>query len=165
MPAAAFPISLPLPDTVALLEVLLEDPAGTAEGALLTAGDTVNIQGRVFRRYVAQNAPANGIIRIAMPAPPVDTRRLYVIGIIIAIGMLMLLALGRSVRRPAPAPLGWNGQLGPTPEELARRIAALDATFQRRRSPTAEERQEYERQRGGLKAQLADALARHGTES
>ena len=65
-----------------------------------------------------------------------------------------------SVRRPATVPLGWNGELGPTPEDLARRIAALDAAFQRRRSPTTEERQEYERRRGGLKAQLADALAR-----
>ena len=160
LPAAAFPVSIPLEDTVAVFEVLAEDPEATVEGALLAPVDSVSIDGRSFRRWVSREAPANAIVRLGVPAPPTDTRTVYVVGILLALGTLMLLALGRSVRRPQPAPLGWNGARGPDAEELARRIAALDAAFQRRRAPTDAEQQEYERQRGGLKAQLADALAR-----
>ncbi|HEU4630074.1 MAG TPA: hypothetical protein VFS08_10005 [Gemmatimonadaceae bacterium] len=165
VPAGDFPIAVALGDSVPLLEVLLEGEAGSASGATLTPSDTVQIEGRTFRRYLASDAPASGVVRISMPAPPVDSRRIYVVAILLGVGLLMLFALGRSVRRPAAVPLGWNGELGPPPEELARRIAALDTAFQRRRDPTPEERQEYERQRGGLKAQLTEALVRYGRES
>ena len=120
------------------------------------------IDGRTFRRYIARDAAA-GTARVAVASAGADRRTVYFTSVLLALGLLMLLALGRSVRRrPAPVPLGWNGDLGPAPEELARRIAALDASFQRRRAPSVEERQEYERLRGGLKAQLTDAIARHG---
>lgn len=160
LPTAAFPVSIPLPDTIALLEVLVEDPEGTVDGALLAPADSVNIDGRIFRRWVAREAPGGAVVRLGVPVPPADSRTLYVVAILTALGLLMLLALGRSVRRPSPVPVGWNGARGPDADELARRIAALDAGFQRRRAPSDAERQEYERQRGGLKAQLADALAR-----
>ncbi len=160
IPAAAFPVSIPVRDTIALLEVLLEEEQGTVDGALLEPADSVDIDGRIFRRWVAREAPSGAVVRLGVPAPPRDSRTVYVVGILIALGMLMLLALGRSVRRPAPVPVGWNGSHGPDADELARRIAALDAAFQRRRAPSEVERQEYERRRGGLKAQLADALAR-----
>ena len=160
IPAAAFPVTIPVRDTIALLEVLVEEREGTVDGALLAQTDSVNIDGRVFRRWVSRGAPSGAVVRLGVPAPPTDSRTVYVVGILLALGTLMLLALGRSVRRPTPVPLGWNGARGPDAEELARRIAALDAAFQRRRAPTDVERQEYERQRGGLKAQLADALAR-----
>jgi hypothetical protein len=160
IPAAAFPVTIALADTVALLEVLMEEREGTVDGALLAPIDSVSIDGRVFRRWVSREAPRGAVVRLGVPAPPGDPRTVYVVGILLALGMLMLLALGRSVRKPVPAPLGWNGARGPDADELARRIAALDASFQRRRAPTDAERQEYERRRGGLKAQLADALAR-----
>jgi hypothetical protein len=162
MPIAGFPMTLPLGAPSPLLEVLVEGGEGSASGAALAPSDTVQIEGRTFRRFLASDAPASGVVRITMPAPPADRRRVYVVGILLAVGLLMLLALGRSVRRPVATPLGWNGELGPEPEELARRIAALDTAFQRRRDPTAEERQEYERLRGGLKAQLTEAMVRHG---
>jgi hypothetical protein len=164
LPPASFPLALPITAELAVLEVLLEDAAASASGATVAPADTVAIEGRTFRRFHAENAPAASVLRIDVPAPPPDRRALYVTAILIAIGLLMLLALGRSVRRPAAVALGWNGEQGPTPEELARRIAALDAQFQRRRAPTVEERQEYERRRGGLKAQLTDAMARHGRQ-
>ena len=162
MPVDGFPMALPLGASVPLFEVLVEGSEGAVSGAALAPADTVAIEGRTFRRFVASVAPATGVVRITMPAPPADRRHVYVVGILLAVGLLMLLALGRTVRRPVAAPLGWNGELGPEPEELARRIAALDTAFQRRREPTAEERQEYERQRGGLKAQLTEAMLRHG---
>lgn len=161
---AAFPLTQPAaPDSVQLLEVLLEDPAGTADGAKLVEGEAVNIDGRIFRRFTAEQVPPSAVLRIAMPQPPANTRRFYVVAVLAGIGLLMLFALGRALRRQVqPRALGWNGADGPPPEELARRIATLDAAFQRRRNPSVEERQEYERQRGGLKAQLTDALQRRG---
>lgn len=165
LPPSAFPLSLPVDATIGTFEVLLEDARGTVDGALLEPADTVSIDGRTFRRFLARDVPAASVARISLEPPPPDRRLLYVAGILTSLGLLMLLALGRTVRRPSrPAVAGWNGDLGPTPEELARRIAALDATFQRRRSPSADERGEYERQRGGLKAQLTEAIARHGAE-
>ena len=162
LPATSFPLTLAIEDSLPLLEVLLEDPAGTVTGASLALSDTVTMDGRTFRRFLARDAAA-GTARVAVAAAGADRRTVYFTSVVLALGLLMLLALGRSVRRrPAPVPLGWNGDLGPTPEELARRIAALDASFQRRRAPSVEERQEYERLRGGLKAQLTDAIARHG---
>jgi len=84
---------------------------------------------------------AAGTARVSVAAAGADRRRAYFTSVLLALGLLMLLALGRSVRRrPAPVALGWNGDLGPTPEDLARRIAALDASFQRRRAPSVEER-------------------------
>lgn len=160
IPASAFPVSIALADTVALLEVLVEERQGTVDGALLAQTDSVAIDGRTFRRWVSREAPAGAVVNLGVPAPPSESRTVYVVGILLALGTLMLLALGRSVRRPQPVPLGWNGEHGPDADELARRIAALDAAFQRRRAPTDAERLEYERRRGGLKAQLADALAR-----
>ena len=122
----------------------------------------VTMDGRTFRRFLARDAAA-GTARVAVASAGPDRRTVYFTTVVLALGLLMLLALGRSMRlRPSPVPVGWNGDLGPTPEELARRIAALDASFQRRRAPSVEERQEYERLRGGLKAQLTDAIARHG---
>ena len=164
LPPGAFPLSLPVAADLAVLEVLVEDAAASVSGATIAPADTVAIEGRTFRRFYAENAPAASVLRIDVQAPPPDRRTLYVTAILVALGLLMMLALGRSVRRPAPAALGWNGELGPTPEDLARRIAALDVSFQRRRSPSTQERQEYERQRGGLKAQLTDAMARHGRQ-
>ena len=162
LPAGSFPLALTVTDSLPLLEVLLEDPAGTVQGATLALADTLSIEGRTFRRFVARDAAPSSVVRVTVAQVGGERRTVYLVGILIALGMLMLLALGRSVRRPAAVPLGWNGEQGPKPEELARRIAALDAAFQRRRAPSVEERQEYERQRGGLKAQLTDALARHG---
>ena len=161
LPADVFPLTQPVGrDSVQMLEVLIEDPAGTVDGAKLVEGEPLDVDGRRFRRFVAAQVPPSAVMRITLPAPPVNTRRAYVTAILVAIGLLMLLALARSVRRPPSPALGWNGAEGPSPEELARRIATLDAAFQKRRAPSVEERQEYERQRGGLKAQLTDALQR-----
>lgn len=164
LPPTRFPLSLPVGRELDELEVLVEDSAGTADGARLVETEAVSADGRTFRRFVADSVPAAGVFRITVPPPPGESRGLYVTGVLLLVGTLMLLAFSRSVRRPAPTPLGWNGAAGPDPDELARRIAALDASFQRRRNPTAAERAEYERTRGGLKAMLADALARPAVE-
>jgi hypothetical protein len=64
LPAAAFPVSLPLTDTLAVLEVLIESRAGSAEGAGLREVDPTITGDRTFRRFLAENAPANSVLRI-----------------------------------------------------------------------------------------------------
>ncbi|HEY0971412.1 MAG TPA: hypothetical protein VGE02_10650 [Gemmatimonadales bacterium] len=164
LPPSSFPLSLPVERDLDELEVLLEDSAATVDGARLSEVESVPGEGRPFRRFVAEGVPASAVFRITVPEPRRSMTGVYVAGVLVVVGLVMLAALGRTMRRPAPTPLGWNGATGPGSDELARRIAALDASFQRRRNPSPEERGEYERTRGGLKAMLADAIAREGDQ-
>ncbi len=164
MSPARFPLSIPVGRDLAELEVLLEDTAATVDGARLAEVEAVAGEGGAFRRFAAEDVPASAVFRVTVPVPARDMTTVYVIAVLVVVGLVMLMALGRSMRRPARTPLGWNGATGPGSDELARRIAALDASFQRRRNPTPEERGEYERTRGGLKTMLADAIAREGDQ-
>lgn len=159
LPVSSFPMSLPAEQPVALLELLIEDPMATVVGPTVEPADSVEAEGRTFRRFMGQDVPTGSVIRVDVPAPPAAPRTLYYTTIVIALGMLMLLALGRSVRRHRSMPLALPGSgMTGDADDLAARIAALDAAFQRRRNPTEVERQEYLRTRGGLKAMLTDAL-------
>lgn len=159
LPVSAFPLSLPVEHTVNMLEVLVEDPFATVSGPTVEPADSVVAEGRTFRRFVGQDVPVGSAVRIDVPAPPSQPRALYYTAILVALGMLMLLSLGRSISRRRAAPLALPGSgLVADADDLAARIAALDAAFQRRRNPTDVERQEYLRTRGGLKAMLTDAL-------
>jgi len=161
LPVSAFPLALPAEGLVPMMELLVEDPMATVTGPTMEAVDSVETEGRTFRRYMGQDVPAGSVIAVDVPAPPAAPRTLYYTTIVVALGMLMLLALGRSVRRRRTSPLmNPGGGMSGDAEDLAARIAMLDASFQRRRNPTDAERQEYLRTRGGLKAMLTDALMR-----
>lgn len=162
LPLGAFPLALPVEHDVTLLEVLVEDTLATVSGPTMEEADSVVADGRRFRRFIGQEVPASGVLRISIPAPAGQPRGTYYTVIVVALGALMLLALGRSVRGRRLAPLAVPGSgVVADPDDLAARIAVLDARFQRRRNPTEAERQEYERTRGGLKAMLTDALGQH----
>lgn len=160
IPADAFPLSLPLGADASVLEVLVEDPAGRAEGAGLVEVDPVSAEGRTFRRFLASDAPAAGVIRLQMPAPPRVGRGTYLAIVMLAIGTAMLIVLARSFarRRPAGAAPGLV-DLPDDPDRLAREVAALDAAFERMPSPTDEARAAYAARRADLKLRLAAALA------
>ncbi len=159
LPLGAFPLVLPVGEDVTLLEVLVEDPLATVTGPGMEAADSVMAEGRAFRRFIGQDVPASGVVRISVPGPGPDRSGAYNTAIVVALGAVMLLALGRSVRRRRLSPLPVPGITGvPDPDDIAARIAALDVRFQNRRNPSEAERLEYERTRGGLKAMLTDAL-------
>ncbi len=159
LPLGAFPLVLPLEEEVTMLEVLVEDSLATVSGPTMESSDSVIAEGRTFRRFIGQDVPASGVLRITMPAADSDRSSTYNTAIVVALGALMLLALGRSVRRRRLTPLAVPGIGGiPDPDDIAARIAVLDVRFQRRRNPSEDERLEYERTRGGLKAMLTDAL-------
>jgi len=94
--AADFPLQLFLRDSTPVLEVLVEDSAGTATGAGLVEADPVTIDGRWFRRFLARDPAAGASFSIAVPPPVRGTRRLYIAGIVVIVGAAMLVAIARA---------------------------------------------------------------------
>lgn len=170
MPATAFPLTVGLEAGAVVLEVLLEEPDASVTGAQIVAVDPVGLEGRQFRRFLAQDVRAGDRITIEAPDGGLSGRRLYVTVLIGASGLLMLLALLRAgARRQRPvgttAPrLAPAIDETPTPERLAREIADLDAAFAAQGAPSDAVRTAYERRRAelaeALRAELASGAAR-----
>lgn len=159
--AKAFPLVIPIDHGADVLEVLLEEPSATATGATLQEVDPVSAQGRTFRRYLAQNVPANAALRVGVPAAVERTGARYRVWLAGIIGTLMVAALGLAIARRAP----WRARaaVASSParasEPLLRDLAELDSAFERLAQPTTEQRSEYDAERASLKARVAAALA------
>jgi hypothetical protein len=158
LPASAFPLKVPIERGAQVLEVLVEDPAAVVAGGGLAAVDPAEVSGRTFKRFLAQDVPANAVVTLDLPAPAVLGRIVYLwfVGALVVVAMLVALTRALIVRRPAtpaavaPAPAD--------PELLAHQIATLDAQFERLGSPSDDERARYSARRGELKAKLTAAL-------
>ncbi len=159
LPASAFPWSVPVTDTTTVVEVLVEDPAATVTGGGLEPQASVLLDGRGFQRFLAQDVAAGSVITISVPSARVSLRTVYVVGIVSIAGLALLLGFARAVMRPGVPSFGIGRPVPDRAESLAAAIAALDARFERRASPTAEERAAWEAERAALKAQLTDILA------
>jgi hypothetical protein len=169
LPPASFPLAIPLLHDVMVLEVLLEEPTATVQGAKLKPEQAVSVQGRTFARWLAHDVPANAVLRITVAAAArrgLGKRWLAALAMAIALAMLLALALALRRRRvsvapaptTAPAP---SADFAPSPdgaEALARAIAQLDTDFEQAGTPSATARAAYESRRGELKARLAAAL-------
>jgi hypothetical protein len=97
LPADVFPLALPVQRATAVMEVLLEEPAASARG--IREVESVNVQGRRFRRYLAADMPANAVLTIAVPESKSQINPWYVAGLTVVIGGAMTTALARAVRR------------------------------------------------------------------
>jgi hypothetical protein len=64
LPMAAFPVSIPIGDSLPVLEVLIESRNGSAQGAGLREVDPTVAGERTFRRFLSENAPANAVVRV-----------------------------------------------------------------------------------------------------
>ena len=94
--AADFPLKLFLRDSTPVLEVLVEDSAGTATGAGLVEADPVTIDGRWFRRFLARDPARGAAVSISVPPPMRGSRRIYIAAIVVIVGAAMLVALARA---------------------------------------------------------------------
>jgi hypothetical protein len=155
LPANAFPLELTLDQVNGLLEVLLEEPGAQVRSPSLRAQGTATTQGRTFKRFLAQNAPAGERVRIDVPSTSATARTTVVVALAVGVAAAMLLALFVAYRRgararPAAAP-------AESIESLASAIAALDA--RRDANDPALSAAAYETERAALKARLAAALA------
>lgn len=105
--AADFPLTLFVRDSTPVLEVLIEDSAGTATGAGLVEADPVTIDGRWFRRFLARDPAVGTSVSIGVPPPTRATRRLWIAAIVVVVGAAMLVALARAgFRRTGPTVRG-----------------------------------------------------------
>lgn len=157
VPADAAPIELLVETRVPVLEVLVEDANGSVEGAGLVAVDPVTVEGRPFRRYLAQDVPAAQTFRVTAPGTP-GTATLRVMLIVTAVGAAMLLGLGAAFLRGGPG--AFARARNRDPEALALEIAALDQRFEAIPAPTEQQKAEHFLARARLKGQLADSLAK-----
>lgn len=159
LPVDAFPVSAPLGRKISVLEVLLEEPRASVEGARLAEVAPATIEGRTFRRFLAQDAPASAVMRISAPAPVGRNRSaMRVLAIVMAFAMLGAFGLW-AVQRRRLAPALPRREAATETDRLVAELASLDARFEREPGDTEEMRVAYEHQRAELKGRIARALA------
>lgn len=67
LPVAAFPLTIPVERATGVLEVLLEETGGRAEGSGVRDRGVVEVDGRRFQRFLGQDVPAHGVLAISLP--------------------------------------------------------------------------------------------------
>jgi hypothetical protein len=175
LPADAFPLSVPIERDVAVLEVLVEDPRANVEGAGLAEVAPATIEGRPFRRFLAQDVGRIAVMRINAPAMPgQNTAALRVLLIVMATAMLAAIAAWMVKRRRPTASAMRGGPAASTgaamttfstsgadteADRLVAELAALDSRFAKSDASDADARATYERERARLKSRIAAALA------
>ena len=101
IPASAFPLRMPVLRDTQILEVLVEEEKGTVGGAKLKEVAPVALERRSFRRFLADDVPANEVSTIDLPAVTaardIDPR--YMVALTVAIGAAMISALAYALRR------------------------------------------------------------------
>jgi hypothetical protein len=99
LPVTDFPLSVPLLADTELLEVLIEERAGSARGAQLGEVSPVTVDGRGFRRFLARDVQRGAVSVIDIPRASRGWDRRYMVGITLLVGGTMLVALARAFRR------------------------------------------------------------------
>ena len=101
VPASAFPLSIPIIRETQIFEVLIEEEKGKVTGAKLVEKDPVLLERRSFRRFLADDVPANSVSVIDLPRAPknleIDPR--FMIALTVVFGSAMIFALVRALRR------------------------------------------------------------------
>ena len=155
-----FPLTIPLERPTGVFELMVQEPTARVTGAALREMAPVSAEGRVFRRFLAQDLPANAVISIDMPRLIGAEREKVYAGVGFSMLMVMLLALVYASRSKLPR----FARRRTVPAEsasrvLVRRIASLDAEHERTSSADDATRAAYESQRAALKAELAQVMA------
>lgn len=158
LPLTQTELSVTINDSVPVMEVLVEDPRGSAIGAGLTEVDPVQVEGRPFKRFLAQNVAAPTSITVSAPGQLDNPTKMRVVLVVIAVGAAMLLGLGMAFMRKGPQ--AFARPRTSDPEVLALEIAALDAAFEKIESPSEEQKAEHYLKRAQMKGRLSAALAK-----
>ncbi len=142
-----------------VLEVLVEDALGRAEGAGLASTGATTSGGRTFARFVAQDVPAGAVVRVSAPgAGAVSGNQLRVLLIMTALGAVLLIGLARAMM--ARGGRARRRRSAESIAELRAALEALDAAFAAHANPTAEQRADHWQARAHLTRQISDAVAR-----
>jgi hypothetical protein len=150
LPAEPGAIELPIGDSIATANVLLEEFDRTVSGGGISKADSQKIESRSFQQW-AGPVPAGAVIRIDFPGNTVAWVLPLLVGgvalTLVFVGMRALQRRPQTVAAPA-----YNAAL----EQLAR----LDAKYAGREAEVApEEWARYQEERARLKTELASQLA------
>jgi hypothetical protein len=156
IPVSAEPFEVLVETPTTVLEVLVEDPGALVQGAGLVPADPVEIDGRPFKRFLAQDVSAAQTFSITIP-PATSASRLRLMLIVTAVGAAMLLGLGMVMLQRGP---GRTRRREDDVETLALEAAALDEAFERIASPTDAQKAEHYLARARAKSRLSAALAK-----
>jgi hypothetical protein len=159
LPLNKKPISVPSIAPSAVLEVLVEDLQGDASGAKLKKVASVNLEGRAFKRFLAQDTPQNSVVTVLAPTQVGSAFSAKMAFVIIAIGAVMLAGLAASLMRKGPLVARASELGGVDPDEIARQIASLDDAFENKDAPSEDERADHYQARARLKSRLTAAIA------
>jgi hypothetical protein len=154
VPPGRSTVELPVQSAGQKINVLLEETGARVSGVGITFADSQVIQGRSFRRWTGVTT-APGVIRIALPGPPLTAGK--VLGaLVVSLGVTLLGAgwyLFTRVRRQRRQPA----------DQLLDAIAELDARYLGREDETPpSEWNAYLDDRARLKAVLETSLAAGG---
>jgi hypothetical protein len=162
VPATAFPLRVRLEKPTSVFEVLLEEPMARLTGSGLKETNPVSVEGRTFRRFLAQDLPPGETISVGVPGLAADRQSLFFAVMVLAIGGAMLVTLARAFSR---GPLQVATRKGGPPaaagrgETLAQQIVELDDAFASREAAvSAVDRATYAATRSALKEELTAAL-------
>ena len=158
LPQSVIPLSIPARVSTGVLEVLIEDPSGTAHGAQLREVNPYAADGRTFKRFLAQDVAATGVAVLDAPVSDSTVRLRSLYGI--AIGVAFALLLGLTVARWRLRHGRRTARADDDPERLAREIADLDAVAERDDPADTARAAEYRAAREVLKERLTYVLAR-----
>lgn len=159
LPANAFPLSIPVERPTGVFELLIQEPTARVQGPSLREMAPVTTDGRVFRRFLAQDVSASAVMQIDMPRVVGAERERVYFGVGIALLAAMVVSLVFAARRPALRRAVVTAPKTELPSRaLIRAIAALDADFERA-TPDDGARESYVAKRASLKSELAAALA------
>lgn len=158
LPLTQTELAVVLEDSVPVMEVLVEDPRGSAVGAGLTEVDPVQVEGRPFKRFLAQNVAAPATITLSAPGQLGNPNSMRLILVVVAVGAALLLGLGMAFMRKGPQ--AFARQRVVNPEALALEIAALDAAYEKLEFPTEQQKAEHYVKRAQMKGRLSNELAK-----
>ncbi|MFN2564266.1 MAG: hypothetical protein ABR499_04555 [Gemmatimonadaceae bacterium] len=163
LPRDAFPLTVPITESVGVLEVVSDDPGARVSGAGLREVRAMTSEGRTFKRFLAQDVPRNAVVRIALAGGGgARGATVALLGALFtaAAGGALALAIRRARSRPARRPSAARPAAAPESDVLIRAIAELDARFESAPGDGDRARAAYEAERRDLKERLRAALAR-----
>lgn len=160
LPQKAFPLTVPLEQQTGVFELLVQEPTAHVAGIPMRETPAQAVEGRTFRRFLAQDLAASSVLRVDVPRTIGAEREKVYIGV----ASVMLAGMAAALVLTARRSFSGARRARTTPpverksEALLRAIATLDAEHERVGADDAR-RATYEAQRNALKAELTSALA------
>src|SRR5215510_795173 len=123
LPAKAFPLTLPTERPTGVFEILVEDPKAEVRAPLLREMAPESMEGRVFRRFLAQDLAAEAAVRVSLPRIAIGERQRIYLVVGLSLLALMLVALIFAARRPRAARAARVVPAPPAPEARSQTLA------------------------------------------